>query len=144
MREQLGLKGLLESQGVYGQIEYAGRRRTRRSTRSARAWGPRPASAIGGALNGLTQPANLYQYGLNASWELDLFGKVRRSVEQAKAQTQAQVEATNDALVMLESQVAQAYVALRGAQALAASQQRQRRGRAGRAEPDRGNASARA
>ncbi len=43
-------------------------------------------------------------------------------MEQAKAQTQAQIEAANDALVMLESQVAQAYVALRGAQALAASQ----------------------
>jgi NodT family efflux transporter outer membrane factor (OMF) lipoprotein len=48
---------------------------------------------------------------------------VRRSVEQADASTQAQVEATNDALVMLEGQVADAYVQVRGAQQLLASQQ---------------------
>jgi multidrug efflux system outer membrane protein len=75
------------------------------------------------ALNKIEQPINLYQYGFDASWELDLFGKVRRSVEQANASTQAQVEATNDALVMLEGQVADAYVQVRGAQALLASQQ---------------------
>ena len=73
--------------------------------------------------NQLGQPVNLFQYGLNSSWELDLFGRVRRSGEQAGARTEAQIEATNDALVMLEGQVAQAYVQLRGAQALTASQQ---------------------
>ena len=121
MREQLGLKGLLKSQGVYGELNSLANANSPLNKISP-GLGTEAGGAIGGALNGLTQPANLYQYGLNASWELDLFGKVRRSVEQAKAQTQAQVEATNDALVMLESQVAQAYVALRGAQALAASQ----------------------
>ena len=81
------------------------------------------ASAINGALNQFSQPVNLFQYGLNSSWELDLFGKVRRSVEQAKASAEAQLEATNDALVMLEGQVAQAYVQLRGAQALTVTAQ---------------------
>jgi outer membrane protein, multidrug efflux system len=99
MRDQLGLRGLLLSQGAAS------------------------IPAVGGALNELTQPVNLYQYGLSSSWELDLFGRVRRSVEQAKASTQAQMEATNDALVMLEGQVAQAYVQLRGAQALSLTQQ---------------------
>ena len=66
---------------------------------------------------------DLFQYGLDASWELDLFGRVRRSVEQARATTQAQQEAANDALLMLESEVAQAYVQLRSSQALLASQQ---------------------
>jgi len=84
--------------------------------------GSKASTGIGSALNQLTQPADLFQYGLNSSWELDLFGRVRRSEEQAGARTQAQIEATNDALVMLEGQVAQAYVQLRGAQALAASQ----------------------
>ncbi len=121
MREQLGLKGLLESQGVYRELNSLANANSPLNQISP-GLGTEAGGAIGSALNGLTQPANLYQYGLNASWELDLFGKVRRSVEQAKAQTQAQVEAANDALVMLESQVAQAYVALRGAQALAASQ----------------------
>jgi outer membrane protein TolC len=34
---------------------------------------------------------------------LDLFGKVRRSVEQARAQTQEQIESRNDAVVSLEA-----------------------------------------
>lgn len=122
VRDQLGLKGLLESEGVYGQLNKLADANSPLN-RISPGLGGEASTAIGGVLNALGQPVNLYQYGLNASWELDLFGKVRRSVEQAKAQTQAQVEATDDALVMLESQVAQAYVALRGAQALAASQE---------------------
>lgn len=104
MRERLGLLGLLESGGSLPP-------------------GLTSNPSVGGLLNSLNAPANLYQYGLNASWELDLFGRVRRLREQAGAQAEAQVEATNDALVMLEGQVAQAYVQLRAAQALAASQE---------------------
>jgi NodT family efflux transporter outer membrane factor (OMF) lipoprotein len=108
-RSQLGAKGLLESKGAYGQLNTIADKQTRKE--------------LTGLLDQISQPADIYQYGLNVSWELDLFGKVRRSVEQANAKTVAAAEATNDALVMLEGQVAQAYVQLRGAQALAASQQ---------------------
>ena len=103
VRDQLGLRGLVLSTGVQGEVNAPGQ--------------------PGSPLNALYSPINLYQYGLNASWELDLFGRVRRSEEQAKANTVASIEATNDALVMLEGQVAQAYLQLRGAQALTASQQ---------------------
>ena len=108
-RNQLGAKGILESKGAFDQVDNLADKKT--------------SKAIGGLLNQITQPADIYQYGLSVSWELDLFGKVRRSVEQAGAKTEAAAEATSDALVMLEGQVAQAYVQLRGAQALAASQQ---------------------
>ena len=74
-------------------------------------------------LDGITQPIDLFQYGLSASWELDLFGRVRRSVEQARAQAEAQEEAANDALTSLQSEVGQAYVQLRGAQSMQASQE---------------------
>jgi NodT family efflux transporter outer membrane factor (OMF) lipoprotein len=106
-REQLGVKGILESKGIDSQLNGMANQNP----------------AISGLIGQITQPVDIYQYGLDASWELDLFGKVRRSVEQAEAQTEAQSEATNDALVMLEGEVAQAYVQLRGAQALTASQQ---------------------
>jgi outer membrane protein, multidrug efflux system len=99
LRDQLGLRGLLLSQGITS------------------------IPALGGSLSQLSAPVNLYQYGFSSSWELDLFGRVRRSVEQAKASAQAQMEATSDALVMLEGRVAQAYVDLRGAQALTLTQQ---------------------
>jgi multidrug efflux system outer membrane protein len=74
-------------------------------------------SAIG-AIGSLTQPVDLYQAGFDASWELDLFGKVRRSVEQAGAQAQEQVESRNDSLVSLEAEVARTYLQLRSNQAL--------------------------
>jgi NodT family efflux transporter outer membrane factor (OMF) lipoprotein len=119
MREQLGLRGILESRGVYGQLNNLADQSSTIGGISSR----QISTASDGLLNGLTAPINLYQYGLDASWELDLFGRVRRSVEQAKASAQAQQEAANDALVMLESEVAQVYVQLRGAQLLAASQQ---------------------
>jgi outer membrane protein, multidrug efflux system len=120
MREQFGIKGLLESQGVFNQLNALADSSS--LNQASPGLGREAAAALGSALNGLPQPVNLYEYGMSASWELDLFGRVRRSVEQARAQTEAQRHSADDALVMLESQVAQAYVALRGAQALAKSQ----------------------
>ena len=122
MREQLGLRGLLLSQGVPGEVKSLGAPGSTLNTLSP-GLGTSASSAVNGALNQFSQPVNLFQYGLSSSWELDLFGRVRRSVEQAKASAEAQMEATNDALVMLEGQVAEAYVQLRGAQALTITQQ---------------------
>lgn len=122
MREQLGTRGLLEEQGINSRVNALGSPDSPLNTFSP-GLGNRASSAIGGALNRLGDPVNLFQYGLSSSWELDLFGRVRRSVEQASATTEAQLEATNDALVALEGQVAQAYVQLRGAQALLTTQQ---------------------
>ena len=122
MREQIGTKGILESQGAYRDLnQLADRLQPLDSNFPGLSQNVK--SAGDGALNQIAQPTDLFQYGLDASWELDLFGRVRRSVEQAKAQTAAQAEAANDALIMLESEVAQAYVQFRGAQALTATQQ---------------------
>ncbi|HTT82463.1 MAG TPA: efflux transporter outer membrane subunit [Rhizomicrobium sp.] len=62
-------------------------------------------------------PYNQYQIGFDASWEPDLFGGVRRSVEAAEADTQTQEEDARDALVSLEAEVARDYIDLRSAQA---------------------------
>jgi NodT family efflux transporter outer membrane factor (OMF) lipoprotein len=66
----------------------------------------------------LEKPISLYQLGFDASWELDLFGKVRRSVEAADAQALNAVESRNDVLISLQAEVAQTYFQLRAAQAL--------------------------
>ncbi len=121
MREQLGARGILESEGVYGQLNQLAEPGNP-VNKGNPGLGRQLNTTLGGVLGQVTQPIDLYSESLSASWELDLFGRVRRSVEQARADTQAQAEAANDALVMLEGQVAQAYVSLRAAQALAATQ----------------------
>jgi NodT family efflux transporter outer membrane factor (OMF) lipoprotein len=58
----------------------------------------------------------LFQAGLDAAWELDIFGGVRRSVEAADAEVRFAVEDSRDALITLVSEVALNYVELRGFQ----------------------------
>jgi NodT family efflux transporter outer membrane factor (OMF) lipoprotein len=70
-----------------------------------------------GGINGTNlAPFDLYQYGLDASWELDLWGKVRRSVEAADASIDASKEAQRDTLLSSLAEVARDYIDLRGAQ----------------------------
>jgi len=65
---------------------------------------------------GFPNPYNQFQLGASASWELDLFGRVRRSVEAANADLQASVEDQHAVLVSLCADVARTYIELRGAQ----------------------------
>jgi NodT family efflux transporter outer membrane factor (OMF) lipoprotein len=70
-----------------------------------------------GGINGTNlAPFSLYQYGLDASWELDLWGKVRRQVESADATIDATQEQQRDVLLSSLAEVARDYVDLRGAQ----------------------------
>ena len=61
-------------------------------------------------------PQNLYSAGLGASWEVDLFGRVRRSVEAADADLAATLEDYRDVLVVLYAEVAINYVEVRALQ----------------------------
>jgi NodT family efflux transporter outer membrane factor (OMF) lipoprotein len=65
---------------------------------------------------GFPNPYNQFQLGASASWEIDLFGRVRRSVEAAGADLQASVEDQHAVLVSLYADVATSYIELRGAQ----------------------------
>jgi NodT family efflux transporter outer membrane factor (OMF) lipoprotein len=65
-----------------------------------------------GALQ-LPSSFNLWASGFNLSWELDFWGRYRRSVEAAKDDYGMAVEDYHDALVMLLSEVASNYVQLR-------------------------------
>jgi multidrug efflux system outer membrane protein len=59
---------------------------------------------------GVLAPVNLYDTGLQASYELDLFGRIRRGVEAARADDAA-VEAARDwARVSVAAEVTRAYV----------------------------------
>jgi NodT family efflux transporter outer membrane factor (OMF) lipoprotein len=59
---------------------------------------------------------NLFQAGFDSSWELDLWGRVRREVEAADASVQTQAEARRDLLTATMAEVARDYLQLRGIQ----------------------------
>jgi multidrug efflux system outer membrane protein len=74
-----------------------------------------PTSVLGGGgLPNVT--TDLYQAGFDASWEIDIFGGVRRSIEAANADYQAALEDRRDVLISLLSEVARNYIELRGHQ----------------------------
>lgn len=68
----------------------------------------------GGSSGG--QSVDFFNLGFDASWEIDLFGGRRRTVEAARASAAAAEANVADAQVSLSADVAQAYVGLRDAQ----------------------------
>ena len=62
------------------------------------------------------EAGNSFSTGFGASWELDVFGRIRRQVEAADAATQASVESYRDVLVSLYAETALAYVNVRASQ----------------------------
>ena len=74
------------------------------------------ARADGVALAQGASPQNVFEAGFDASWEIDVFGGVRRDAEAAQAQVQAAEEAREDLLVTLIADVARNYIEMRGAE----------------------------
>ncbi len=62
-------------------------------------------------------PISVWQTGFDASWELDIWGRVRRQVESADATIEQSEYQRRDVLVAALAELARDYVALRGAQA---------------------------
>jgi NodT family efflux transporter outer membrane factor (OMF) lipoprotein len=58
----------------------------------------------------------LFRDGLTSSWQLDLFGRVRRAVEAADANTLATVEYRHGVALTAITELAQSYILLRGTQ----------------------------
>ena len=71
----------------------------------------------GGASMSIPNPYNQFQLSAGAAWEIDLFGRIRRSVEAADAAQQVSVEDHRAVMVSVLADVAQSYMELRGAQA---------------------------
>lgn len=64
----------------------------------------------------LSEPHNFYQAGFDASWELDLWGRVRRSVESADADVAASKATLAQVQLSVQAEVARNYFELRAAQ----------------------------
>lgn len=59
---------------------------------------------------------DIYDAGLDATWELDVWGRVRRSNWAARFDVQAAEELRHDTMVLVAAEVARAYLELRGLQ----------------------------
>ncbi len=71
------------------------------------------------ALPGVDRSARsleLYDVGFDATWEIDIFGRLRRSLEATSAEVQAAIANRRDVQVSLISEVARNYLELRGFQ----------------------------
>ncbi|MFT8720552.1 efflux transporter outer membrane subunit [Acetobacter sp.] len=104
-RERASTNGVL---GLLGTMEREGA-----GTTASGAGGFGPAGMPGSVGN---PSFNLPQYGMNASWEVDFWGHVRRQVEAATAAVHATEEMQRDTLVSLMAETAQDYIDLRATQ----------------------------
>jgi outer membrane protein, multidrug efflux system len=62
------------------------------------------------------QKFNIFNNFIDASWELDLFGKTRRAVEAAQAQLESTIEQKNGILISVFGEIARNYIELRSSQ----------------------------
>jgi len=60
-----------------------------------------------------TEEVNLHMAGFDASWEIDIFGGIRRNIEAADAALEASVEDYRSTLVSLFGEVAATYIEIR-------------------------------
>ena len=75
------------------------------------------ASVLGAAATAAKgREQNFYLAGFDASWEIDIFGGIRRQIEAASADLAASEEGLRDALVSLRGELARNYFELRGLQ----------------------------
>jgi NodT family efflux transporter outer membrane factor (OMF) lipoprotein len=124
-RAQRGIAGASQFPQVNGNGSYTRERLSEKgviglvgSTASAAA----SSNGLGGRTGGVptagrvTDPFDLFQGGFDASWELDLWGRVRRAVESADANVDASTEARRQILVASLAELARDYIQLRGTQ----------------------------
>ena len=67
----------------------------------------------GGGFPGIDPTTDAWSYGLNGSWEIDVFGRIFRQIEAADAEIGANIWDFRDVLVILLSDVASNYVQAR-------------------------------
>ena len=78
---------------------------------------PTGVASGGGGGPGVHVPSfNLFQTGFDSTWEVDLWGRVRREVESADANIDVSAETRRDMLVTELSELARDYITLRGQQ----------------------------
>jgi NodT family efflux transporter outer membrane factor (OMF) lipoprotein len=62
---------------------------------------------------GVSHPFNNWSVGLDASWEIDLFGRIARTIESAQAEWEGMIEDWRDVMITLRADVATSYINIR-------------------------------
>ncbi len=106
--------------GVNGSASYT-RQKASNVGVFANAPNPLGASGISGSTAGGLGSRHLnafdaFQIGFDASWEIDVWGRIRRLVESSSATTEAAEETRRGVLLTSLAEVARDYISLRGAQ----------------------------
>lgn len=86
------------------------------TSRASVAYEETSAARIQGAGTGFDRTNTFYNAALDASWELDFFGRVKRSIEALAADYDALVAEQRNVHVIVTAEVARTYLELRGAQ----------------------------
>jgi NodT family efflux transporter outer membrane factor (OMF) lipoprotein len=102
VREARALRGIAES-GKFPTVNTSGTAQRQRGSEN-----------IGGP--GTSDESNFFDAGLDASWEIDVFGGIRRSVEASRADLQSVMEQERSVRVTLAAEIARNYVELRALQ----------------------------
>lgn len=103
LREARAFRGISNSK-FFPQVDGAGAYTATRSSENT------------GAFQLPDRDSELYQLGFDATWEIDVFGGLRREVQSADALIGSAIENQRDALVTLTAEVARNYIILRGNQ----------------------------
>ena len=109
VREARGQRGVVAADGyptVNASAAYARSRSSENAT----------VSSSGRSSRSPAEGSDLFQFGFDAGWEIDIFGRVGRAVEAAEADIESFEENRRDVLVTLLSEVARIYLEVRGSQ----------------------------
>ena len=114
IREARALRRVVEA-GAWPSVDVSGSYSRSRTSENAIA----PSSQGSGGspfFRGSNNGQDLFRSGFDSSWEIDVFGAVRRSVESADATVEVSIEDRRDVLVTLLGDIARNYIDLRGFQ----------------------------
>jgi multidrug efflux system outer membrane protein len=101
--EEFAARVDISRSGFYPQIGYNGQASRNQASREA----------FGGVPSGSDRSYNNYGATLNAGWEIDLWGRIRRATEASRAELLAQEDNRRTVILSLVSAVANTYVTLR-------------------------------
>jgi NodT family efflux transporter outer membrane factor (OMF) lipoprotein len=123
-RDQLGIARAALFPTLNGNVSYDRQQSSNNGFFSVVPEGEATGTAANGAINNSTggintpgfAPFDVWQGGFDASWEIDLWGKNRRTVESAAATAEAAGESQRAVLLSSLAEVARDYIQLRGTQ----------------------------